>query len=860
MAGFENTRLWVKSLGQRDENAGVDDPHAKLLATYSTFRDRAGHLTSKIAAALPNLTIHDVTHLDALWETADVITGPDYPLNPMEGFVLGGAFLLHDAALCFEAFEGGQLGLRSAVEWTDSFAAEREKKPKATEDAILASADFAALRLLHARRAADLGTVGWRDSDGTELFLIDNSELRKRYGSLIGLIASSHHWSIDEVGRRLPSQINAPGSYPREWRVDPIKLACILRCADAAHIDDRRAPDFLYALTRRQGLSADHWKAQNWLARIDTDLADQSGRTLLFTSNHDFSEDDSNAWWVAYDAIFLVEQEIRASNSLLLSRDLPECSPPFRTQRIAGADSPSALSEYVRVNGWRPCSARIHVSNIEGLVGTLGGVSLYGAEHQLEIAMRELIQNARDAIVARRELDSEFKGAITVSLLKDADGTIIEIGDDGVGMSERVLTGPLLDFGTSFWTSSLVQEEFPGLRSTNFRSVGRFGIGFYATFMVAAAVSVASRKWDQGLDDVLVMKFSNGLTLRPTLSRHRPSGFGSSTSSIVSLRLKPGFSQASMMDIKSYRMGEQDILVKFRDLVTLLVVGLDVDVFVRTEDDGLSHIHSPVDLLESVASRRDWLAKLCLAGYRQHIPDDFVASEAGRLRFLRDGDRVLGLAAVSTAHASVMRLRGLHTVGGFAVSVHGFGTEGFIGYLEYEAASAKRERELMPVAPAGILRAWADEQIEILRSRPATTAHDWALVAGYFADLGIDPYSIAHAGVITGTELEIVNLDELMNIVETSGLAIIKMAHIDHVDMYNEISDVGGVPVLKPLNNSSFLNLAFDSGVPSKMNSLTGCIYRNGKARGCNISFELRSSIGKGAFSMVDAIIVRVLN
>ncbi|MBA2593659.1 MAG: hypothetical protein M3495_02490 [Pseudomonadota bacterium] len=47
---------------------------------------------------MPGLTVHDITHLDALWRVADQIAGPDYPINPAEAFVLGGAFLLHDAA------------------------------------------------------------------------------------------------------------------------------------------------------------------------------------------------------------------------------------------------------------------------------------------------------------------------------------------------------------------------------------------------------------------------------------------------------------------------------------------------------------------------------------------------------------------------------------------------------------------------------------------------------------------------------------------------------------------------------------------------------------------------------------------
>ena len=48
-----------------------------------------------------------------------------------------------------------------------------------------------------------------------------------------------------------------------------------------------------------------------------------------------------------------------------------------------------------------------------------------------------------------------------------------------MGMSEQVLTGPLLDFGNSFWGSTLASQEFPGLIASGMKAAGRFGIGFF---------------------------------------------------------------------------------------------------------------------------------------------------------------------------------------------------------------------------------------------------------------------------------------------------------------------------------------------------------------------------------------------
>src|ERR1017187_422701 len=87
--------------------------------------------------------------------------------------------------------------------------------------------------------------------------------IQEDYGKLIGQIAASHHWQTKLVEDSFPTIIPASASWPREWEIDPLKLACILRCADAAAIDDRRAPSRLFALRTPTDISRRHWAFQN---------------------------------------------------------------------------------------------------------------------------------------------------------------------------------------------------------------------------------------------------------------------------------------------------------------------------------------------------------------------------------------------------------------------------------------------------------------------------------------------------------------------------------------------------------------------------------------------------------------------
>jgi len=858
---IEKTGLWSSSLGTTASNAETQQKLEHLRSVLQRFRGHVAILTTRIAAQFPQLTIHDVTHLDALWETADLIAGPGYPLNPMEAFVLGGAILLHDAAHCFEAYEGGRDAVRATTAWKDAYAAEIAKNPNGSTDDSEQYCDFAAIRLLHARQAEKLGEREWKSAnDHTALFLIEDSDLRARFGSLIGKIAASHNWSIEDVVSRLPDQFNAPGNWPSEWRVDPIKIACLLRCADAAHLDDRRAPDFLLALIRRSGISLDHWKAQNWLARADLDQSDRTKSSLRYTSTRAFKPNDTKAWWVVYDAISVLESEISSSNKLLSSRtQSSDSSPPFKIKKVTGTNSPIELSKSIQVEDWTPTSAKIHVGNIEKLVGTLGGSSLYGNGDHFAIVLRELIQNARDAISARRAFASNFKGSILVKITqKSPIQTYIEVQDDGIGMSERTMVGALLDFGTSFWASDLVQSEFPGLRSSSFRPVGKYGIGFYSVFMVASEVHVASRRFDAGVPDVTNLHFADGITLRPVLSKGANESYDTMCSTCVRITVNE-----PIEDVRTRLMiqaGGGDLRVPLKNYLAAITAGLDVQVGLQDTDGLQIIVHESILELTNLEKISDWikcLSFLDLSDALNNIQtNEYVEKNFDRIRKIEQDGKLVGLAALLDVAPNTLHFVTTETIGGLTNNVNrGMGS--FLGYMDNYPESAKRD-SYKKVISSEKLQLWANEQIAILRARNLTPIQLYWM-ASNMSNLDIDPIEIINFPVLLDQgRYMILNLDQVLEILQSTGLSSPISRHADFCETNVPPFIVNELPTLRPITNGNLIRFAVENGRAKYPTSFLGCLERMVLRNGQELTYETKTNIATTGFGPLDALIIKL--
>ncbi|KDF44672.1 HD domain-containing protein [Enterobacter kobei] len=507
MSNFKETSIW-KAAFQSQQAKEHESSVNKLINVFEQTRENSRILVSEISVDLPNYTVHDITHLDALWEIGSQIVGSQFCLNPVEGFILGCSFLFHDSAMTLAAYPNGLAEIKSSREWK-----RLHSRIKASHEHTLDEANVLEifLREQHAIRAEKLPKISW-ESDAGSRYLIDDADTRERFGEFIGQVAASHWWDHSKLDNHLHNKvIPAPAPFPSSWSVDLLKLACVLRAADAAQIDERRAPGFLHALrqNRLSEYSKLHWTFQNKLTQ-----AQNRSDTLYFAALRPFSKSEAKEWWLLHDTLKMIDKELRKTDDLLARRRGNECR--FAARRVANIESAESLKTCIQTDGWHPVDTAFSISDIPKLIANLGGNQLYG--HDNIAALREIIQNAMDSIRIRSIVDPQANNPLVeIELSKEGEHYILKIRDNGVGMSESSIVENLLSFGKSGWlTDDAIGEyndNFPHKNNVS----GRYGIGFFSIFMLTSKVEIKSRRFDASPDQTSILFFPDGLNTRPLL-------------------------------------------------------------------------------------------------------------------------------------------------------------------------------------------------------------------------------------------------------------------------------------------------------------------------------------------------------
>ena len=475
-----NTCLW-KAMRQ----------HSPFEAALIGVRGIAEVVAAKIAEVLPGFTDHSIIHMDALWQVGDkVFTQEEIKrFTPSEAFVLVTSFYTHDLGMAVAATPEGRKELSQSSVYSATLERLLKNSTYEKQEAERISLQIAA-RELHADNAE--GFVD-RKIPGLDRYLLEDTELRNQWGRFIGQVAASHHWSLPDIEKILGNRGNVPD--PIGNTIDLGFVACALRVIDFAHINAMRASS-LERILRSEITpeSLKHWRAQEYVTGPVREL-----NQLVYGSVRPIK--DVDAWWTFYEMSSALDKEVISVAEYLAQRTVSIGR--FSLEGVKGIRTPQSFAHYIQSDGFDPVDVRFRPDSIERLISILGGRQLYGEDYFAPI--RELLQNARDAVLLRQATERLANhipdpGNIRISIQIDSDGGLFSISDNGIGMTERIVTNYLLGIAADYWNSSDFFTDYPGVAQVGFDPVGRFGIGFLSVFMIGHDVEVETQRYGgQGL-------------------------------------------------------------------------------------------------------------------------------------------------------------------------------------------------------------------------------------------------------------------------------------------------------------------------------------------------------------------------
>ncbi len=460
---FENLALWRRL----KESAQAEGLGTDFLEGVGAVCHLGLTLSKDINRFFPNFTLHDETHIVNVcrWMVR-LLEGPEAEQNPQshpksilnalgarEAAMLVMAACCHDCGMSVDSTEALRAGQNPHSQaWTAFFQK-------------------------HPREEADYRRTG-KLSDET----------------LRSYVRCSHHLRIQEqlLPEAWPAALTAAG-LTRENLIclcrshgEPLEklelrpgqhfdlrlCAVLLRLADILDFDASRAPEALFL---HRGLNA----PANLEQRVSqTEWGKNRAGVFRWTPEGElsFTASFSDLQLEMEVRAYLewVERELTASIDCLRQSRRPVPALPFRV-----------LAENVDRQNYRFGDFRLTMDQ-DKVRELLAGRNLY---QDGGVFVRELLQNAIDAILTRRTRDPAFAarhgGRVSIRSWRDAEGyDWFRIEDDGIGMGEEEITGYFLKVGCSYYTSR--QFEADQLRygaEGSFKPISRFGIGVLSCFM-----------------------------------------------------------------------------------------------------------------------------------------------------------------------------------------------------------------------------------------------------------------------------------------------------------------------------------------------------------------------------------------
>lgn len=256
--------------------------------------------------------------------------------------------------------------------------------------------------------------------------------------------------------------------------------AILLRLSDILDFDTIRSPKAVYeycGFEEKHSTNAVKSKAE-WDKHM-------SSHGFCFTN----IPDRSFPYNLNYSATSKSMQVEQAINSYLdwVDQELSDCNKQIHrfTGKWQNFILPIKIKRNIKSEGYVSGQYRLTLDQSQ-IMELLVGKDIYS---EPSVFVRELIQNAIDAVRTREQLDknlpSDWRAQINIRCWMDNEGYHwFRIEDNGIGMTEEIIMNFFLKIGRSYYSSDAFQQAKLRCKADpNYMPISRFGIGILSCFM-----------------------------------------------------------------------------------------------------------------------------------------------------------------------------------------------------------------------------------------------------------------------------------------------------------------------------------------------------------------------------------------
>jgi molecular chaperone HtpG len=469
------------------------------------------HIKRKIAELLSLIgrngifdeyTQHDISHVDKMLEILDWLVPNETKaiMTPADWLLTVLSIYFHDLGMLVTSEEYKHRNSSGFPEYCEKvlfggdngpdYRARLEELPSDEKQRFLYQ-EF--VRHKHAERVRDWITGRATDHIGVSRRQVSEvSELLGQFNPLfrrdLAWVCESHH--LEDLSDFRKYKVAQPYGNSDAETANLQYVAILLRATDLLHITGDRTPSLVFRVVNpADPLSQQEWAKQMAVTRVRSKL----GR------DRDGNPDDAaprdtievHAFFAQTNGFFgLTSYLLYAQDQMRKCCDWAQAAEKQQGSRYR---FPWRFVDdtNIETEGFLRNTFEFTIDQAK-ILDLLTGHTLY---NDTQVVLRELVQNALDAVRLQRIVDEQNgscsePGAVRIHW--DSRTRVLSVEDNGTGMTQEIIERHLLKVGASRYQDSEFRRRYP-----NFSSISRFGIGLLSTFMIADSVEILTCNPDE---------------------------------------------------------------------------------------------------------------------------------------------------------------------------------------------------------------------------------------------------------------------------------------------------------------------------------------------------------------------------